>query len=110
MILAYLMREHRFGCEEAFAYLKKIWPRAGPLNFRAQLLVWQETGYDLWVEDEKGEKVPKMEYLMWLNEREKRKEDMRKAYKKMRDLRLGRELGYRKLGYGDLEAVFGVKL
>lgn len=72
MILAFLMREQHLDRKAAYAHLKKIWPRASPnWSFWQQLIVWEETGYEIWMEGEDGEQVPKMEYLQWLQEREK---------------------------------------
>ncbi|KAK3681611.1 protein-tyrosine phosphatase-like protein [Podospora appendiculata] len=69
-LIAYLMRTHQWSFDTALGFVKekrKIRPNS---NFKEQLVVWGEVGYEIW-EDEEN-KVPKAPYAAFLERRAER--------------------------------------
>lgn len=68
LIVAYLMRTLHKSRDDVLAQLRLKWSRAKPnANFMAQLAIWEQVGYNVWMDE--GKRTPKKEYQSYLTRR-----------------------------------------
>jgi len=66
-VIAYVMRNTKKGVDEVLAEVQRHRRVRPSPNFMEQLKVWEETGYDIWLDSRN--KLPKKEYQVFLNRR-----------------------------------------